>query len=98
MSEQITVRLDDVLHAGVTRAATADGARTVSDWVRDALARQVALSTALRARAEEDAHPPLYTPEQDDALHAARARRALAAFDDPNFDGPAFDATGTAGR
>jgi len=80
MTVQIAVRLDDALAEDVRAAAAATGI-SLSDWVRTAIRRQVALATALRARAEEDAHPALYGQEQEDALVASRRRRAVAAFD-----------------
>jgi hypothetical protein len=85
MGDQLVIRLDDVFGAQVRAAAAAAG-DTLSDWARSALAQKAALDTALRARAEEDAHGPLYTEEQEDVLLAARARRGLAAFDDPDLD------------
>ena len=83
MTEKIAVRLDDVLAENARTAAAASGA-TLSDWVRSAIRHQVALDVALRARAEEDARPPLYSLDQENALMDARQRRALAAFDDPD--------------
>ncbi|MDL5159025.1 YlcI/YnfO family protein [Actinomycetospora termitidis] len=53
MSEQMTLRLDDRLAAEAREAAAEDGT-SVSDWVRAAIRYQLALKTALRARAEED--------------------------------------------
>lgn len=91
MGDQLVIRLDDTLGAQVRAAAAAAG-DTLSDWARAALAQKAALDTALRARAEEDARTPLYTPEQEDVLLSARATRGLAAFDDPDGDagtGPA---------
>jgi hypothetical protein len=85
MAEQIAVRLDDALAAHARAEAAASGA-TLSDWVRTAIRRQVALATALRARAEENARPPLHSEHDEDALLAARVRRAQRAFDDPGFD------------
>lgn len=90
VTEQIAVRLDDGL-AENARAAAAAAGTTLSDWVRSALRRQVALATALRARAEEDARGPLYSAAEEDALMDTRERRALAAFDDPQSD-PGIDA------
>jgi hypothetical protein len=81
MTVQIAVRLDDGL-AEQVRAAAADAGSNLSDWVRTALAHQAALATAMRARAEEDARAPLHTPAQEQALMAARRRRALAALDE----------------
>jgi hypothetical protein len=58
MREQIAVRLDDAL-AEHARAEAAAAGSTLSDWVRGAIRYQVALATALRARAQVDARPPL---------------------------------------
>ncbi|MEJ2866368.1 hypothetical protein WCD74_01240 [Actinomycetospora sp. OC33-EN08] len=80
MSEQMTLRLDDRLAAGAREAAAEDGT-SVSDWVRAAIRHQLALKTALRARAEEDRRGALYSAEQEDALLDARARDAASAFD-----------------
>ncbi|PZS37435.1 MAG: hypothetical protein DLM62_19225 [Pseudonocardiales bacterium] len=80
MAVQIAVRLDDTLAENVRTAAAAAGT-SLSEWVRSAIRQQSALATALRARAEEDTGPPLYTDEQEDDLLAARRRRAVAAFD-----------------
>jgi hypothetical protein len=80
MAVQIAIRLDDALAANARAAATAAGTN-LSDWIRCAIRQQAALATALQARAEEDAGPPLYTDEQEDALVAARRRRAIATFD-----------------
>ena len=77
---QMTVRLDDRL-AETAKAEAAAAGKNLSDWVRDAIAHQARLATALRARAEEDARGSLYTPEQEDALMAERQRRAVAAFE-----------------
>ncbi|MGH3985500.1 MAG: hypothetical protein ACRDST_23150 [Pseudonocardiaceae bacterium] len=85
MTVQIAVRLDDVL-AENARAAAAAAGTNLSEWVRSAIRQQAALATALRARAEEDTGPRLYTDEQEDALVAARRRRADAAFTDAAFD------------
>lgn len=79
MTVQIALRLDDELAESARVAAAADGTN-LSEWIRRAIRRQAALATALRARAEEDARAPLYTPEQEDALMASRRRRAAAAF------------------
>jgi antitoxin component of RelBE/YafQ-DinJ toxin-antitoxin module len=79
--EQITVRLDDSLAENTRQAAAAAGA-TLSEWVRTAIRQQVALATARRARAEEDARPALRSNEHDERLVMARRRRAAAAFDD----------------
>jgi hypothetical protein len=76
MTVQIAVRLDDVLAENVRAAAAAAGTN-LSEWVRAAIRQQAALATALRARAEEDTGLPLYTEEQEDALFAARRRRAV---------------------
>jgi len=81
MPEQIAVRLDTEL-AQRARAEAEAADTTLSDWVRAAIRYQVALAAALRARSQEDAREPLYTPEQEDALLAARARRARAVFAD----------------
>lgn len=80
MANQITIRLDDALDE-TARAAATDAGVTLTSWVRAAIARQAALATALRARAQEDARAPLYTEEQEDALVAARQQRAIAAFE-----------------
>jgi hypothetical protein len=68
------------LHKNVRAAAAAAGTN-LSEWVRSAIRQQATLATALRARAEEDTGRRLYTDEQEDALLAARRRRAVAAFD-----------------
>lgn len=81
MTVQIAVKLDDGL-AEQIKAAAADAGTNLSEWVRTALARQAATAEAMRARREEDARGPLYTAEQEDALMAARRRRAIAAFDE----------------
>jgi hypothetical protein len=83
MTEQIAVRLDDALAEHARAEAAAAGA-TLSDWVRGAIRHQVALATALRARAQEDARPPLHTEADEDALSAARRTAAWRAFDDPD--------------
>jgi uncharacterized protein (DUF1778 family) len=79
MTVQIALRLDDGLAESVRAAAAANGTN-LSEWIRGAIRREAALATALRARVEEDARPPLYPTEQEDALLAARRRRATAAF------------------
>ena len=79
MTVQIALRLDEGLAASARAAAAADGT-TISEWIREAIRKEAALATALRARAEEDARAPLYTAEQEDALLDERQRRALAAF------------------
>jgi hypothetical protein len=79
MSEQVTLRLDDRLAAGARDAAAAAGA-SLSDWVRAAMRHQLALDTALTARAEEDRRGGLYTAEQEDALLDARAAETLESF------------------
>lgn len=79
MSEQMTLRLDDRLAAGARDAAAAAGS-SLSDWVRSAIRHQLALSTAWRARAEEDARGPLFSAEQQDALLDARMAESVAAF------------------
>jgi len=79
MTVQIALRLDDGLAEAVRAAAAADGTN-LSEWIRGAIRREVALATALRARAEEDTRPPLYTAEQEDAQMASRRRRAASAF------------------
>jgi hypothetical protein len=53
----------------------------VSAWVRAAIRHQLALATALRARAEEDARGGLFSAEQEDALLDARMARSVAAFE-----------------
>ena len=80
MTVQIAVRLDDTL-AENARAAAAAAGTNLSEWIRTAIRQQAALATAMRARAEEDARPALYTNEQEDALVTARSRRAIAAFE-----------------
>lgn len=82
MAVQIAIRLDDALAANARAAATAAGTN-LSEWIRSAIREQAALATALRARAEEDSRPPLYTDEQEDALLTARRRRAAAFTDAP---------------
>ena len=80
MTVQIALRLDDGL-AESARAAAAASGTNLSEWIRRAIRREAAAATALQARAEEDDRAPLYTPEQEDALMAARRDRALAAFE-----------------
>lgn len=80
MTVQIAVRLDDALAENARAAATAAGTN-LSEWIRSAIRKQAALATALRARAEEDTGPHLYTDAQEDALVTARRRRAAAGFD-----------------
>jgi len=80
MTVQIAVRLDNALAENVRAAAAAAGTN-LSEWIRTAIRQQAALATAMRARAEEDARPALYTNEQEDALVTARSRRAIAAFE-----------------
>jgi len=80
MTVQIAVRLDNALAENVRAAAAAAGTN-LSEWIRTAIRQQAALATAMRARAEEDAKPALYTDEQEDALVTARSRRAIAAFE-----------------
>jgi Ribbon-helix-helix protein, copG family len=80
MTVQIAVRLDDAL-AETVRAAAAAAGTNLSEWVRCAIRQQAALAAALRARAEEDTGPPLYTDEQEDALFTARRHRAVTVFD-----------------
>ena len=80
MTVQIAVRLDDTL-AENARAAAAAAGTNLSEWIRTAIRQQAALATAMRARAEEDAKPALYTDEQEDALVTARSRRAITAFE-----------------
>lgn len=79
MTTQIALRLDDEL-AESARAAAIDSGTNLSDWIRRAIRYQAAVATARRARAEEDARGPLYTPEQEDTLTDARQARAVAAF------------------
>jgi hypothetical protein len=81
MTVQIAIRLDDSLAEDVRSAAAAAGTN-LSEWVRTALARQVAMARAMRARAEEDARPAVYSAEQEAALTAARRRRAISALDE----------------
>lgn len=80
MTVQIAVKLDDAL-AEQVRAAAADAGTNLSEWVRVALQRQAVLAKAMRARAEEDARPPVYTEDQERALMVARRRRAIRALD-----------------
>jgi hypothetical protein len=80
MTVQIAIRLDDGLAEDVRSAAAAAGTN-LSEWVRTALTRQVALARAMRARAEEDARPA-YSAEQEAALSAARRRRALTTLEE----------------
>lgn len=79
MAVQIAIRLDDALAANA-RAAATDAGTNLSEWIRCAIRQQAALATALRARAEEDTGPPLYTDDQEDALVVARRRRGIATF------------------
>jgi hypothetical protein len=79
MTVQIALRLDEGL-AESARAAAAEAGANLSEWIRRAIRREAALAAALRARAEEDARPPLHTPAQEDALMASRRVRAIAAF------------------
>lgn len=81
MTAQIAVKLDDAL-ADQVRAAAADAGMNLSEWVRAALRYQAAAAKARRARFEEDQRGPVYTPEQETAIMAARRRRAIAALDD----------------
>jgi predicted transcriptional regulator len=83
--EQIAIRLDDELGARARAEASTVGA-TLSDWVRDAIRHHIARETARRARAQEDARGPLYTPEQEVALLASRVARARQAFTDFHAD------------
>lgn len=80
MTVQIALRLDHGL-AESARTAAAETGTNLSEWIRRAIRREAAAATARRARAEEDARPPLYTPEQEDALMASRRARAVAAFE-----------------
>jgi Arc/MetJ-type ribon-helix-helix transcriptional regulator len=54
----------------------------LSEWVRAALRYQAAVAKARRARMEEQQRGPVYTPEQEAEIMAARRRRAIAALDD----------------
>ncbi len=81
MTVQLAVKLDDSL-AEQIKAAAAGAGTNLSEWVRAALQSQAAMAKAMRARAEEDAREPVYTDEQQDALMAARRRRAIAALDE----------------
>ncbi len=83
MTEQIAIRLDDALAEHARNEAAAAGTN-LADWGRTAIRQQVQLATAMRARAEEDARPPLYSGTQEEALMDARERRAVAAFDRPD--------------
>jgi len=85
MPVQIAIRLDDVM-AEQSRAEAAAAGTTLSEWVRSAVRHQLSLATAMRARAEEDARAPLYSPAEEDALMDARERRAVAAFEHPDAD------------
>lgn len=80
MTVQIALRLDDRL-AEAARVAADDAGTNLSEWIRRAIRREAALAIAMRARAEEDARPPLRTAEQDAALVASRRARGAAAFD-----------------
>ena len=80
MTVQIALRLEPGL-AESARAAAADTGTTLSEWIRRTIRREAAAATARRARAEEDTRPPLYTPEQEDALMVSRRARAAAAFE-----------------
>lgn len=80
MTVQIALRLEPGL-AESARAAAADTGTNLSEWIRRVIRREAAAATALRARAEEDTHPPLYTAEKEDALMASRRARAIAAFE-----------------
>ena len=77
----VQIALDDGL-AEQVRVAAADAGTNLSEWVRAALQYQAAVAKARRARAEEDDRGPVYTPEQEAALMAARRRRAIAALDE----------------
>jgi hypothetical protein len=77
---QISLRVDDGLAENAKKAAAYEGL-DLSDWVRNAMRRDLQLMTAMQARAEEDARGPLYTPEQEEALMDERQRRGIAAFD-----------------
>ena len=79
MTVQIAIRLDDALAENARAAAVAAGTN-LSEWVRSAIRQQAALAIALRARAEEDSGPSMYTDEQEEALLAARRGRAVTAF------------------
>lgn len=81
MTKQLAVKLDDALHEQV-EAAAADAETSVSEWVRATLRHQAAVAKAQRARAEEDAREPLYTPEQEATLMTARHRRGVIAFEE----------------
>ena len=63
MTVQLAIRMDDAL-AESARAAAGEEGVTLSEWVRSAIRRQAALATARRARAEEDAGPPLHAGER----------------------------------
>ena len=80
MTVQIALRLEPGL-AESARAAAADTGTTLSEWIRRTIRREAAAATARRARVEEDTRPPLYTPEQEDALMVSRRARAAAAFE-----------------
>jgi hypothetical protein len=86
MSEQMTLRLDDRLAAGARDAAAAAGS-SVSDWVRGAIRHQLALTTALRARAEEDARNELFSEDQEDAVLDARMAASIATFEGDDAPG-----------
>lgn len=77
---QMSIRVDDRLAESAQKAAASEGL-DLSEWVRNAIRRDLQLMTAMRARAEEDARGSLYTPEQEEALMNERQRRGIAAFD-----------------
>lgn len=81
MTVQIAVKLDDKLGEEI-RAAAADAGTSLSEWVRSVLKHQAAAAKARRARAEEDAREPAYTPEREAALMAARRRRAITSLNE----------------
>ena len=81
MTVSVTVKLEDGL-AEQVEAAAADAGMNRSEWVRAALRHQAAVAKAKRARAEEDARPPLYDDDQERSLQIARRRRAIAALDE----------------
>lgn len=79
MSARMRVRL----HERIARArgAAAAAGSWVPDWVRAAIRDQLTVSIARGARAGQDAHGPLYSAAQEDALLNARMGCGIAAFD-----------------
>jgi hypothetical protein len=77
---QVSIQVDDRLAANAQRAAASEGL-DLAEWVLNAIRRDLQLTTAMRARAEEDARGSLYTREQEEVLMDERQRRGIAAFD-----------------